>query len=80
MVRKQVYIEPRQEALLKRQARVRGVTEAELIREALDRNLGDLATLTSSESWQRLLKSMEARRGLAGRRRGWRRDDLYGRP
>jgi hypothetical protein len=36
MVRKQVYIEKRQDEALKRAARRRGVTEAELVREALD--------------------------------------------
>jgi predicted DNA-binding protein len=37
MVRKQVYIRPRQEELLKRWAEEMGRTEAEIIREALDR-------------------------------------------
>lgn len=37
MIRKQVYLEPRQEAKLKRLAHSTGKTEAELIREALDR-------------------------------------------
>jgi len=36
MIRKQVYIEPRHDRMLKRRASQRGVTEAELIREALD--------------------------------------------
>ena len=36
MIRKQVYIEPRHERMLKRRAKQRGVTEAEIIREALD--------------------------------------------
>jgi len=37
MVRKQVYIEDRQEALLKRLAQATGATQAELIRQAIDR-------------------------------------------
>lgn len=37
MVRKQVYLEHSQDAKLKRLARATGKTEAELIREALDR-------------------------------------------
>jgi hypothetical protein len=37
MIRKQVYIEPRHDRMLKRRANQRGVTEAEIIREALDR-------------------------------------------
>jgi hypothetical protein len=36
MIRKQIYIEPRHERMLKRRASQRGMTEAELIREALD--------------------------------------------
>ncbi|MGA8807985.1 MAG: hypothetical protein WB973_08910 [Thermoanaerobaculia bacterium] len=36
MIRKQVYIEPRQDRMLKKRASQRGVTEAQLIREALD--------------------------------------------
>jgi len=36
MVRKQIHIEPRQKALLKRLARETGMTEAELIRRAID--------------------------------------------
>ena len=35
MVRKQIYIEPRQDALLKQAAKRRSVSEAELIRLAL---------------------------------------------
>jgi len=37
MVRKQVYIHQRQEATLKRLARQRGLSEAEIIRQAIDR-------------------------------------------
>ena len=36
MLRKQVYLDPRHDRMLKRRARQRGVTEAEIIREALD--------------------------------------------
>ena len=39
MVRKQVYLEALQDARLKRLARATGKTEAELIRDALDRYL-----------------------------------------
>ena len=37
MVRKQIYIHRRQEALSKRLARLPGMSEAELIRRAIDR-------------------------------------------
>ncbi len=36
MIRKQFYIEPRQDAMLKARARARGVTESAIVREALD--------------------------------------------
>lgn len=37
MIRKQVYIEPKQDAIIKRLALIRGVTEAEIIRKAIER-------------------------------------------
>jgi len=37
MVRKQIYLHQRQEAQLKRLARLRGLSEAEIIRQAIDR-------------------------------------------
>ena len=37
MVRKQIYIEERHERLLKRISKARGVSEAELIRQAIER-------------------------------------------
>ncbi|MFO8150665.1 MAG: hypothetical protein R6T93_10225 [Trueperaceae bacterium] len=46
MIRKQLYIEPHQEEALKRRSRELGVSEAELVRRALDAALaGDPATL-----------------------------------
>ena len=39
MVRKQIYITRRQEMLLKRLARLRGVSEAEIFRKALEKEM-----------------------------------------
>jgi hypothetical protein len=39
MVRKQIYIDKRQRAQLKRAAKARGTSEAELIRQAIDVSL-----------------------------------------
>ena len=39
MVRNQIYLEERQEARLKRVARGRGISEAEVIRQAIDRQV-----------------------------------------
>ncbi len=39
MIRKQLYITPEQERMVKNRARTEGVTEAEVVREAIDRYL-----------------------------------------
>lgn len=41
-IRKQIYIEPHQEHLLKAIAQQAGVSEAELIRQAIDLHLGKI--------------------------------------
>lgn len=41
MIRKQLYIDDRQERALKRKAKALGISEAELVRQALDRVLDD---------------------------------------
>jgi hypothetical protein len=79
MVRKQVYIEARQEALLKRHARARGTTEAELIRWALDRALSEAGAGINDRAWQDALSSMRSRRRVKGQKRSWRREELYDR-
>jgi hypothetical protein len=81
MTRKQIYIEPQQAALIKRLAQRRGISEAELIREAIDRQLGGgAAHLLPPDplAWKEALDFM---RGLQaqGTKQGrtWRREDLY---
>lgn len=80
MVRKQVYIEPGQDALLKQLARKAGVTEAEIIRQAIDRRTRTLLPP------RRDLRAWEAERAFIDRLiqqgpvpggRIWRREDLY---
>jgi len=44
MVRKQIYINRRQQALLKRLSEQRGISEAEIIRQAIDREAANAAT------------------------------------
>lgn len=84
LVRKQIYIEKRQDALLKRQAKLRGVSEAELIREAIDRQLAQAAVRKplrpDQEAWERALKFMKelrARGPLPVQGRTWKREDAY---
>jgi hypothetical protein len=82
MVRKQVYIEKRQDEALKRAARRRGVTEAELVREALDLGSRDsgLGVGPDREAWLSFRRFVlrERRKGrLPARGRTWKREDLY---
>jgi hypothetical protein len=80
LVRKQIYIEPRQDALLKQKARFLGVTEAEVIRETLDRQMASVRLdVRDLRAWERE-KAFIAKRmakGLAPGTRRWKREDAY---
>lgn len=83
MIRKQVYIASRHEQLLKERAREYRLTEAELIRQALDRWLGP-QSLSRPEpgAWKEIRRYIERhRRPLSGKakKRRWTRDSLYDR-
>ncbi len=82
MVRKQIYIEKRQESLLKKWARRRRVSEAEIIREAIDKQLGEAAQSfhPDPQAWEQALafmKSLHARGPLPNQGRTWKREDAY---
>src|SRR5437016_12243009 len=63
MTRKQVYIEPRQNRLLKEHARRYRVTEADLIRQAIDRGLERTATRAPDiKAWKRIERFIGRRR------------------
>lgn len=81
MIRKQLYIEPWQEEMLKRRSREKGVTEAELIRQGIEYVLSndndrEVARL---EAWRKIhafvdkLKSMD----VPQKGRDWTREELY---
>lgn len=89
MIRKQVYVEPRHDRMLKRRASQRGVTEAQIIREALDRVDGGsagersvnadsarlaIAFMRSLARGARPSKGRASEKGL-GSVRGWLPDD-----
>lgn len=84
MIRKQVYIDPRQERLLKRRARELGVTEAELIRRSLDQGLTTTtgARQADPSAWQGFMRTVRRRMRMTvpQQGRGWTRDELYDRP
>ncbi len=83
MVRKQIYIAKRQQSLLKRRAKALGVSEAALIREAIDDNLrgrsGQSLSLDPG-AWERalsLMRSLQAMGPLPNQHRTWKREDAY---
>ena len=80
MIRKQIYIESRQDNGLKKQARDLGVTEAEVIRRAIDRQMTSVRlSIRDLKSWERekafIIKRMAKGRVPGGRQ--WKREDTY---
>lgn len=81
-IRKQIYLERRQQERLRRVAEARGLSQAELIRQALDREAqGELRPAGHDlEAWEQAMDFMRrrtdrAKQGGAGRRPA--REDLY---
>ena len=83
MIRKQVYLEERQDLVLKHRARQRGVTEAEIIREALDHaevggnRAGHLSDPAAGRKALSFMRSLTRRSRKAPAGRGWTRESLY---
>lgn len=82
MVRKQFYIQKRQDALLKRLSQVRGVSEAEVIRQAIERETSGIPKqpLTGDRTaWQELVSFLEARQVASGEGKPyrWNREEIY---
>ena len=79
MIRKQVYIEPEQETLLKRLSREQGLTQAELIRSGILRLSSRSDVITDITFWEeekRFIRSLMKKEALKSKRR-WKREDLY---
>jgi len=81
-IRKQIYLEKRHDRLVKRLAKARGVSEAEVIRQAIDREVGQQALRPAP----RAVDALEAfiqfalkreRRGTSDQPYKWSRDDAY---
>lgn len=81
MIRKQIYIYKRQQAQLKRISAARGVSEAEIIRNALDREVNSQIAPYhyDPDAWERLMEFIGKRiaSGQAGEPYKWRREDAY---
>lgn len=82
LVRKQFYITKTQEALLKSKAKEVGLTEAELVRQAIDAQVGKIGYAKASlQIWQQerdFIRSLMAQGPVLGGR-NWQREDLYDR-
>lgn len=81
-IRKQIYIEPEQDALLKRVAEETGMSEEEIIGAALERHVKALGYARGGlDAWEEekafIMRLIEE--GRASGRRTWRREDLYDR-
>lgn len=82
MVRKQIYIQKSQEERLKRAAEARGISEAEIIRRALENELkrAGYRLAYDNEAWKRLeaaIKKMDKLPPVPQKKRDWKREDLY---
>ena len=79
-IRKQIYVEADQNALLKRLAKQTGMTEAEIIRQAIDHQMHLLRfPRRNLQAWQaeRAFIQQMMERGSATGERTWRRETLY---
>jgi predicted DNA-binding protein len=80
MVRKQIYITPEQDATLKRLAKKRGVTEADVVREAIDKVEADAdaAEERRRKAGDELVAHMRRHAAThVGTTDKWTRDDAY---
>ena len=79
-VRKQIYIEPRQEEMLKRQAKELGVTQAELIRRCIDQ-IGrvSIGLPPDQKAWEEAKAVIQERTRIVAPQTGrtWTREELY---
>ena len=80
MVRKQVYIETRQESSLKRRAKELGISQSELLRRCIDQMSSATITLPRDETaWADAKAYIEERMSIEAPQtsRTWTRDELY---
>jgi hypothetical protein len=83
MIRKQVYLRPRQDLQIKQLAEERGTTEADIIRQAVDLLLAESQRLRRAQNaWEAAQALMETRASYAVQdnqieEHAWTRDELY---
>ena len=82
MVRKQIYIQKRQAALLKRLSQARGLSEAEIIRQAIEHEIAGvpaqpvLGDLSAMDDFTRLALSKRTP-GTKAEPYRWNREEIY---
>jgi ribbon-helix-helix CopG family protein len=80
-VRKQIYLDQRQNRQLKRLAEARGVSEAEIVRQLIASQAQATSALPPDRAaWEaahRTMLNLLAQGPLPNRKRSWKRDDLY---
>lgn len=81
LMRKQVYIDAKQEKMLKRKAVELRVTESELIRDGISRVLSGTVIPHDMTAWDEEKKFMDALVGKGPVKGGrtWKREDVYDR-
>lgn len=84
MVRKQLYLDEAIDRRLAQRAELLGVSQAQLVRVAVDRYLDGGQDQTRTEAWVRLRAAIEKIQSLGpvpggGQGRSWKREDLYDR-
>jgi hypothetical protein len=82
MVRKQFYIHKRQQILLRQLSQARGVSEAEIVRQAIEREAaGESARppLPDRAAWDEVVRFVESHRALGSDSEPyrWNRQDAY---
>jgi hypothetical protein len=82
MIRKQFYIHKRHQLLLRKLAQAKGVSEAEIIRQAIEHEAAgsERQTLVPDRSaWEEILAAVEARKALGTETApyDWDRQDAY---
>ncbi len=80
MIRKQVYVEPRQEEILKRRSTELGISEAELIRRAIEQVAwGPVSGQVDRGAWESAKAFTQQHRRLEALQTGraWTREQLY---
>ena len=83
MVRKQFYIHKRQQLLLRRLSQARGVSEAEIVRQAIEREVTGAPPPSAPpdrSAWEEIMSFVQARKTLgpdSGEPYRWNRKDAY---